>query len=221
MPISIHDIRTKINKPELARWKAALQQIYTPVALAEQVQLFSDIVGDHAVDSPRTDFWRDSYLAAKFGILRKASGVQMLKPERDANGKIAPDFQIEVDGTWSRYELVEALPLGRRRSDEFREDREAGGGKARADHVPSKEELTAILSRAAGLKAAKSANYANCCGLVIMLSTWALLGGEEQEEAFTAGTEEAGKAFGEVWIVKQPVAHLVWSSGHPAYRWQR
>ena len=216
MSRSIHDIRSKISEREIARWKAEFQQIQAPVALAELVQRFEDIVGDHAVDSPRADFWRDAYLALTFSRLRKASSVQMLEPKRDESGKIAPDFQIKVDGIWARYELVEALPLGRHRSDEFREDREVGG-KARVDHVPSKEELTAILSRVAIIKASKASNYADCRGLVIMLSTWALLSNEERKDAFTAGTEEAGKAFDEVWVIKQPVAHLVWSGGSPIY----
>jgi hypothetical protein len=184
--------------------------------LKELVQQFSDIVGDHAVDSPRAGFWRDAYNASTFGILRKAIRIQMLSPERDINGKIAPDFQIEMDGVWVRYELVEALPIERRRSDEFREDREAGGGEPRLDHVPNKMELTEILLKAATKKALKSDDYADCSGLVVMLSTWMLLEDNERNEAFTRGTEEAGKAFGEVWIIKQPDAHLVWSGGHQA-----
>ena len=219
MPISIHDIRTKMSKPELAQWRAEFQTVKTPITLAKRVQKFGGIVGDHAVDSSRADFWRDAYLASTFAILRKASRVQMLEPKKDTDGKIAPDFQVEIDGAWARYELVEALPAGRRRSDEFREDREAVGVEARADHVPSKAELTEILSKAAAIKVLKSANYADCHGLVITLSTWALLGDEAKEEAFTTGTEEAGKAFGEVWVINQPVAHLVWSGGNPAYRW--
>ena len=219
MPISIHDIRTKMSKLELAQWRAEFQTVQTPITLAKRVQQFGDIVGDHAVDSSRADFWRNAYLGSKFAILRKARLVQMLEPKKDADGKIAPDFQVEIDGAWARYELVEALPVGRRRSDEFREDREAGGGEPRADHVPSKAELTSILSKAASIKVLKSANYADCRGLVIMLSTWALLDDEAKEEALTMGTEEAGKAFGEVWVIIQLVAHLVWSRGNPAFRW--
>jgi hypothetical protein len=216
----IHDIRNKLTEPELARWRADFLMVQTPAALAELVQQFGDIVGDHAVDSPYASFWRDAYLASVFGMSRKAGHVEMLQPEMNATNRIAPDFQIEVDGRWVRYELVEALSVGRRRSDEFREDREAGGGKARSDHIPSQAELTEILSRAAMKKVLKSTNYADCRGVVILLSTWALLGGREKAEAFVAGTEQAGKAFGEVWIIEQSVVHLVWSDGHPIYRWQ-
>lgn len=219
MSSGIHDIRTKISEQELARWKAEFLEAHTPITLAERVRQFGDIVGDHSVDSSRADFWRSAYIASKFGILRKSNRVQMLEPEKDANGKIAPDFQIEVDGKWARYELVEALPVGRRRSDEFRQDRETGSVKARSDHVPTKAELTAILSNAAAIKATKSVNYADCGGLVIMLSTWALLDDQSKEDAFTVGTEQAGKAFGEVWVINDAVAHLVWFDGHPAYRW--
>ncbi|WP_310474218.1 hypothetical protein [Sandarakinorhabdus sp.] len=221
MPSRIHDIRTKMSEQELARWKAEFFEVHTPIALAECVQQFGSIVGDHAVDSSRAGFWRDAHLASNFGIHRKASRILMLGPENDANHKIAPDFQIEVDGTWARYELVEALPVGRRRSDEFREDREAGGGKARSDHVPNKTELTEILSKAAAIKVAKSTIYSDCRGLVIKLSTWALLSDEAKEEVLTSGTEQAGKIFGEVWVIDGSVTYLVWCDGHPAYRLQR
>lgn len=221
MAFSIHDVRTKMSKSDIAKWKADFHLKQAPVALAERVQQFGEIVGDHAVDSPRTDFWRDAYLASTFGMLRKASRIQMLEPLKDPFGKIAPDFQIKIDGAWTRYELVEALPIGRLRSNEFREDREAGGGGARLDHVPNKAELIDILARAAAVKVPKAGAYAQCQGLVITLSTWALLTDDEKEDAFTAGTKEAGKVFEEVWVVKQPVAHLVWSAGHPAYRWHR
>lgn len=205
MPHRLHDIRIKITERELAAWRADFLHPHTLVALAGKVAAFGALVGDHAVDSPRAMFWRDAYLAAQFGLLRRADCVQMLEPARGEDGRVAPDFRIEINGAWFRYESVEALPAHRRRSDEFREDRAAGGGVARRDHIPDQSELTAILADAAAKKVAKAASYADCRGLVIMLSTWSLV--PDQQRAFTEGTAAAGAAFDEVWVIKHPVAH--------------
>lgn len=217
MPHSLHDIRTKVTERELAAWRADFLHPHTPVALADKVAAFGELVGDHAVDSSRAMFWRDAYLAAQFGLLRRADRVQMLEPTRGEDGRVAPDFRIEIDGEWIRYESVEALPAHRRRSDEFREDRAAGGSVARRDHIPDQSELTAILADATAKKVEKAASYADCRGLVIMLSTWSLV--PDQERAFTEGTAAAGAAFDEVWVIKHAIAHLVWSSGYAAYGW--
>lgn len=212
-----HDIRGKVAEIELAVWRKALLGPHSPSTLAERVEAFASVAGDHVVDSSRTQFWRDAWIASVFALHRKAHLVQMLEPIKTKSGTVPPDFQIKIDDVWLRYESVEAMPKGRMRSAEFREDRQLGA-KERDDHISDCDELSDILLEAISKKAKKSATYDECKGLVVLLNTCVLMDSEDRRRAFVEGTSSAGKAFDEVWIVKPPIAHQIWSCGSAVFK---
>lgn len=169
-------------------------------------------MGDEFITGPQSTWARESHLGARFAKAVRASSVWL---------QDRPDLVVVgADGLLRQYELTEALEPGRRRNQEYREDRAnlwAGASATRSyepDNVGSTREA---LQRAATSKAAKAVGYGEGpVGLVIYLNTdlhpfpdcISLL-----EADLHSDTNAAALTFSEVWVLWAGRLYLVWRDG--------
>jgi len=155
------------------------------------------------------EFLRDAWAAGEFGALRGAGDVRLVADEW-------PDFELRLNGTLERFELVEADLPGRRRGEEYREAevRAASGGVGvendpveawieRAERVP--EALRAAIKKKIGK------HYATRSSLLIYLNIGEFgIRQQEIEASFPPSTELARDEFQAIWILWKKKAYRPW-----------
>jgi hypothetical protein len=214
----------RLTNLERLDWMARLREPLSMAAFGSALEALTDRLGHWALvqNSP----FRDAYTAHRFAQFRNAKGVQL--------GADPPDFHLAGVIGCDTFEVVETYPEGRRRSDEYKaralaDDKRAelgdlaltDGERAlfaavadpEEDWKPRAERATALLAKAAEIKAAK--DYPPDWGLVVKLDLGGfVLGHEELVLAqMTPGTGAARHCFREIWVLWES-AHLIWRDGH-------
>ena len=155
-------------------------------------------------------FWRDAWIASQVSSELRADEVRLLHPSP------FPDFALRRLGVETWFEATEAMPKGRRRGDEFKENLAAfERGESAIRQHPEYDWLTEqkafeMLKSAADQKANKS--YASQCGLVIYLNDSEYKTRQlKVVETFRPATELAGKKYQSVHVLWNSQLHDVWN----------
>jgi len=212
--VTNQDDTSELSPKAIAAWQTLLSQPMPPGHLVEYAECLNRVMGEALIIKPGSSWARESHLGARFSKALNAQAVWL---------QDQPDLiLIGPDGVQRRYELTEALEPGRRRNQEYREDRAkraAGQSAARAydpDNVDSTKEA---LRKASAAKASKADIYASePTGLVIYLNTdlhafrecVSLLEASLHDE-----TSSASQSFCEVWVLWAGRLYLVWRDGKP------
>jgi hypothetical protein len=194
-------------------WKTRLAQRQSPKSLIKLVGDLSEAMGDYFVTHNTMTWAREAHVSARFASAIGASLVWI--DDR-------PDLGVQMSDSVDRfYEVTEVIEPGRRRNDEYREDRvrkSAGEDVLRTYQPDNVSSTRSALQHAADKKAKKIGNYAtNGCGLVIYLNTDLMVFDEvadELEANLLGDTEVAGSVFNDVWVLWSDRLYHVWSGGN-------
>jgi len=177
------------------QWNTSDQMI----ALADEL---SEVLGNDAMFRLGRTF-REAFIAGRFARRRGAQRVRLLKEDGKAN---TPDFELEVDGQYLRFETTEADIPGRRRQDEYRQP-----PKVERMIFTSLDVMVEQMRTLAAAKAAK--RYDNCHGLVIWVNPPAFSFNPKMRwDSLVRGGEPAAQAFAEVWAMRGD-GSLLWQHG--------
>lgn len=112
MRLTLGEIRD--HRRRLADW-------HSPTEMREQAERLMDQLGcEDLFNQAGLEFVREVWVAAEFGVKRRASAVRLIADAR-------PDLALRFDGgEIESYELVEADIVGRRRGLEYKEAASTG-----------------------------------------------------------------------------------------------
>ncbi len=128
-----------------------------------RVNEINDKYGFQLINTGRSGFYKEAYLAARFAPWRRASHVWL--DEFDP-----PDFWIEVDGVPYSFEATEILRPGRLRDLQLQHIMETGEPQADpAENWLSVEQNVALLINAINIKSAD--RYKDIHGILLYLDT--------------------------------------------------
>lgn len=194
-------------------WKTRLSQRQSPQSLTKLVGDLREAMGDYFVTDNTMTWAREAHVSARFASAVGASLVWI--GDR-------PDLGVQMSDSVDRfYEVTEVIEPGRRRNDEYREDRvrrSVGENVLRTYQPDNVSSTRSALQKAADKKAKKIGNYgADGCGLVIYLNTDLMVFDEvadELEANLPGDTEVAGIVFNDVWLLWSDRLYHVWSGGN-------
>ena len=143
--------------------KAELTRRMTTANFLSRVNEISDAYGFQLVNTARSGFYKEAYLAARFAPWRGASHVWL-------NDSDPPDFWVEVDKVALSFEATEVLRPDRRRDHELQLIMET----EEVQHDPvgnwlSVDENIKLLNDAVQTKSAD--RYLHVHGLILYLNT--------------------------------------------------
>jgi hypothetical protein len=192
-------------------WKARFAQPQSPASLKALVGELNDLVGDQFVTDNTMTWAREAHVSGRFASSIGASSAWI--DDR-------PDLGVGMpDGTKAFYEITEVIEPGRRRNDEYREDRarqEVGESAVRYFQPDNVSSTRSALKLAAEKKGQKVQTYGSSCGLVLYLNTDLMVFDDvaaELEESLHADTSAAGNVFSDVWVLWSDRLYHVWSGG--------
>ena len=198
------------------QWLTLLHAWLPPKDFREALNRLETAQGDHLLTDPRAGFYRDAFCAELFATLVGADLVRLMAGER-------PDFQINIAGSESAFEVTEADTPGRKRGQDVQERR-----KRRVPRQPFVEdfpyedwltpEQADIALRTAADKKDRSV-YDPSWGLVILLNPIEF-GAHQQaiEELMVSATAAVRNRFASVWVLWKGVGYNTWQDGQPGTR---
>jgi hypothetical protein len=202
-----------VSEQSKKEWKARFAQPQPPASLKALVSELHKLVGDHFVTDTAMTWAREAHVSGRFASAIGASSAWI---------EDRPDLGVEMpNGTKEFYEITEVIEPGRRRNDEYREDRvrKSAGEDVLHTYQPDNVSSTrSALQHAADKKAKKVGNYGtDGCGLVIYLNTDLMVFDEvadEFEASLRNDTEVAGSVFNDVWVLWSDRLYHVWNGGN-------
>ena len=208
----------RLTTAQIKQYKKLLSTVNSPATMLNKVEQFIEEIGD--VDfftQPGLAFLRDAWIAAKFAKSRNASTIRLLALDSDW-----PDFEICVDDKLEKFEAVEALEDGRRRSKEYVDAEKLRlQGKPFATNDPISQwikranDIPRALEEACKKKIERNYPDAKQFGLVIYLNINEFgIRHQEVLEKFTHVTKECKSVFQSAWVLWKDVAHPVWQNGN-------
>lgn len=158
-----------------------------------------DRFGDFVVTERWLQFWREGWVGLKLALEKSATEIRICADNR-------PDFELRLEGCISKYEVSECFTKGRRRTDEYREDRrKIALGEGAVRHIAGEDWLDWKKARSNLLELAEkkaSKPYSSDTGLVIYLNDSDFDSDKENiERSFVSATAGAAEKFSEVWIL--------------------
>ena len=200
-----------LTKTERDDWLRRLHAWLTPKEFRDALNRLESAQRDHLLTDPRAGFYRDAFCAHEFATLVGADLVRLVGEER-------PDFQIDVAGAVSAFEVTEADTPGRKRGEEVQERRKRRvAGQPFVEHFPYENWLTPEQADVALRMAAERKNrpvYDRSGGLVILLNPIEF-GAHQQaiEDLMADATAAVRNRFASVWVLWKGVGYNTWRNG--------
>jgi hypothetical protein len=204
----------KLENNEIEIWRSCLEVELPPDEMERLVDEIKSTIGEYFHVQSGLTFVREAWVACRFAQARGADLVRLLRID-------PPDCELIFKDRRERFEIVEAIELERRRSDEYNRDikrRERGEEPLfENDNLDDLEgKAKTMLEYAATKKASKK--YCNNAdfGLIIYLNLGDYgFATEEIEAGMQVWTTSAKDAFREIWVIWKEVVYQLWQDGTP------
>ena len=193
----------RLEKDEVRRLNLHLNQWQTPEAMHRLVKVANHTLGStYFFTQGGLAFIRDAWVAATFASARSADSVRLVSDNW-------PDFELQLNGRVTAFEVVEADDPDRRRGDEYREDDGDVEYDPVEDWIVRAEQAPNWIKAAARKKA--ELNYCSGASLVIYLNLSEFgIRQRQVESCFRAETEIAKDAFDAIWVLWKDRAYQTW-----------